>query len=129
MDVKELTVAIVITLLLIVFFSLAGYTVKELCFSRSGVPTTSGDTGVTVLGNGSEPAEITQQTTTPEEATPTSKSESDTVQESTTEQTENEPTITTSEEQKTNRDLVCVFLSGVASVLFVELIVLVKSKI
>ena len=129
MSIQELIVAFLIAVLLITFFSTAGYAVKELHVKENGFPTTLGDTGVTVSGNGSEPAELTQQTLTPEEATHTSESESDTAQESTTEQTANEPTKTLSEEQRTNCNLVSVFLSGVASALFAELIVEIKNKI
>lgn len=132
MSLQELIVAFLIAVLLITFFSTGGYVVKELCVKESGFPTTLGDTGVTISGNGSEPAELTQQTMTPEEATHTSELESDTAQESTTEQTADEPTkikITWSTEQRTSCNLVSVFLSGVASVLFTELIVEIKNKI
>ncbi len=127
MNLKELLLSLILTVLLIAFFSTKGSSVA-VSPAEYGCPTTSGDTGITVSGNGSEPAELTQQTMTPEEATHTSETESDTAQESTTEQTADEPTKTLSEEQRTNCNLVSVFLSGVASVLFTELIVEIKKE-
>lgn len=126
MTVKELIVAIVITLLLIGFFSMAGYSIKELYFSRSGVPTTLGDTGVTVSGGGYEAAEMAQAEMPGEAAQEKDIASIDAETECESREAQAE---TQREERENNCDLIPVFLSGVAAVLLAELIVFVKSKI
>lgn len=126
MTVKELCIAVVITLLLIGFFSMAGHSIKELYFSRSGVPTALGDTGVTVSGGGYEPAEMTQTEMPGEAAQEKDIASNDAESECESRETQAE---TQREERENNCDLIPVFLSGVAAVLIVELIVLVKSKV
>lgn len=130
MNLKELFLSLVLTVLLIAFFSTMGSEVTTTP-AEHGYPNVLGDTGITVSGKGSEPAELTAQEVVQEEVTPASESKTDTetAQESTAEQTADEPTKsknTLSEEQRTSCNLVSVFLSGVASVLFTELIVEIK---
>lgn len=98
---------------------------KELYFNRSGVPTTLGDTGVTVSGGGYEPAGMAQAEM-PGEAAQEKETSIDTETECESRETQAE---TQREEQENNCDLIPVFLSGVAAVLLAELIVFVKSKV